>query len=190
RLSVEKSKNDSFYIEVQRSSRGRSIAQARTLAREISYPITQQDSVIYLPAGISIPRNSKFRDQRVRIIVRVPVNKQVEMDSKVRDHYHNWNWDWDNDWDDHHRWDDNDDNDDNNDNGVHVLKMTPDGIDKKDNNRVTDKDSLENNYRYKGKQERNTTPVEDTSKSANATSKGKVAFEGDAISYSLFNLLS
>lgn len=191
RLSVEKSKNDSFYVEVQRSSRGRSIAQARTLAKEISYPITQQDSVIYLPAGISIPRNSKFRDQRVRIIVRVPVNKQMEMDDKVRNHYHNWNWDWDSDWDDHHRWDDNDDDADNSDHGIHVLKMTPDGIDKKDNNRVTDKDSLENNYRYKGKQERNTTPVEDTSKAANATGKGKVAFEGgDAISYSLFNLLS
>lgn len=188
RVSVEKSKNDSFYLEVQRSARGRSISQARALAKEISYPITQQDTVIYLPAGISIPRDSKYRDQRVRLIIRVPVNKQVEMDRKVRNHYRNWNFDWDNDFD-NHRWDD--DNGDDNDHHSEVIKMTNDGVDQRNDNSESDKDSSEDNYRYKGKQEHNTTPVEDTTKSAGATGKGKVAFEGgDAISYSLYKLLS
>lgn len=187
RVSVEKSNNDSFYLEVQRSARGRSISQARMLAQEISYPITQQDTVIYLPAGISIPRNSKFRDQRVRLIIRVPVNKQVEMDRRVRNHYRNWNFDWDNDFD-NHRWDD-DDSDDG-DRHREVIKMTTDGVDQQSKERESGKDSSDDNYRYKGKQERN-TPVEDTTKAATATGKGKVAFEGgDAISYSLYKLLS
>ncbi|SFW89136.1 PspC domain-containing protein [Chitinophaga sancti] len=185
-ISVEKSRNDSFYLEVQRSARGRSISQARTLAKEISYPITQQDTVIYLPAGISIPRDSKFRDQRVRLIIRVPVDKQVEMDKKVRNHYRNWNWD--NDWNDHHDWDDFEDNGD--DSGQ-VLKMTTDGIDQKNDKHESNNDSSEDNYRYKGKQERKTSPEEDTTKATSATGKGKVAFEGgEAISYSLYKLLS
>jgi phage shock protein C len=185
RVNVEKSKNDSFYLEVQRMARGRSISQARMLAQEISFPITQQDSVIYLPAGISIPRNSKFRDQRVRLIIRVPVDKQVEMDRKVRNHYSSWKWDGD--------WDNiNFDSDDDNNNDVQIMKMTPDGVDNKTNNPESDNDSSDDNYRYKGKQERKTTPVEvDSTKAANATGKGKVAFEGgDAISYSLYKLLS
>lgn len=187
RVSVEKSNDDKFYLEVQRSSRGRSMAQARTLAQQISFPITQQDTVIYLPAGISIPRNSKFRDQRIRVVIRVPVNKQVEMDRKVRNHYRNWNFDWDNDFD-NHSWDDYEDGDHHSE----VIKMTTDGVDQKDNNRGSDNDSSsEDNYRYKGKQERNNSPVEDTTKAAAATGKGKVAFEGgEAISYSLYKLLS
>lgn len=185
RVNVEKSKNDSFYLEVQRMARGRSISQARMLAKEISFPITQQDSVIYLPAGISIPRNSKFRDQRVRLIIRVPVDKQVEMDRKVRNHYSSWKWDGD--WDNIHFDSDDDDNND-----VQIMKMTPDGVDNKTNKHESDNDSSDDNYRYKGKQERNTTPAEqDSTKAANATGKGKVAFEGgDAISYSLYKLLS
>ncbi|RFM35594.1 PspC domain-containing protein [Chitinophaga silvisoli] len=185
RVNVEKSKNDSFYLEVQRMARGRSISQARMLAQEISFPITQQDSVIYLPAGISIPRNSKFRDQRVRLIIRVPVDKQVEMDRKVRNHYSSWKWDGD--WDNVHFDSDDDDNND-----VQIMKMTPDGVDNKSNKHESENDSSDDNYRYKGKQERHTTPAEeDSTKAANATGKGKVAFEGgDAISYSLYKLLS
>lgn len=187
RVSVEKSNDDKFYLEVQRSSRGRSMAQAKTLAQQISFPITQQDTVIYLPAGISIPRNSKFRDQRIRVVIRVPVNKQVEMDRRVRNHYRNWNFDWDNDFD-NHSWDDYEDGDHHSE----VIKMTTDGVDQEDNNRGSDKDSSsEDNYRYKGKQERNSSPVQDTTRAAAATGKGKVAFEGgEAISYSLYKLLS
>lgn len=179
-ISVEKSRNDSFSLEIERSSRGRNTAQARALAREISYPITQQDSIIYLPAGISIPRDSKYRNQRIRLIIRVPVNKQLEMDREVRHHHYNGNWDredWDGNWD-------NDDDEDGN-----VINVTNDGIKKEE--RVSHKDSLENNYRYKGKQEQNTTPVQDSGKSAANATKGKVAFESaEAISYSLFKLLS
>jgi phage shock protein C len=185
RISVEKSRNDSFSLEIERSSRGRNTAQARALAREISYPIVQQDSIIYLPSGISIPRDSKYRNQRIRLIIRVPVNRKLEMDREIRRHNYNWNWD-NEDWNGRN-WDDNEDNDD--EEGAQVIKMTDDGINKEE--RVNRKDSIENNYRYKGKQEQPTTPVQDSGKSAANATKGKVAFESaEAISYSLFKLLS
>jgi len=70
RVKLEKSTTDSFQVEVIRSSRGRTIAQAKRLANEIQFQLNQQDSLLYLPAGLSIPRNSSFREQKVTVVVK------------------------------------------------------------------------------------------------------------------------
>lgn len=162
-IRMEKSDSDSFAVEVVRSAYGKSVAKARALAQEISYNMHQQDSVLYLPAGISIPRNSKFRDQEITVVIHVPVNKVVNIDPELQHHHYmfirnwrerNWNnWDddeWDRElkrtpwgWENNHvekKHDDrNDDDNDGDDDDQHVQS-----------NSVSHGDSLEIHYRYKG----------------------------------------
>lgn len=162
RVKIEKSTTDSFQVEVVRSSRGRTIAQAKRLAHEIQFQLNQQDSLLYLPAGLSIPRNSSFREQRITVVVRVPVGKNIEVDREARHHYNferGWKDDW---WDDWDNWDREHD-------GPVELKMTIDGLDnihiekiRKERERERDQrpeaDSLRDNYRYRHQEEKSDAP--------------------------------
>ncbi|ASZ10386.1 PspC domain-containing protein [Chitinophaga pendula] len=165
RLKLEKSNSGKFEVEIYRLSRGRTIRQARQLAEQILFQLQQQDSVLYLPSGMSIPRDSKFRGQRITVAIRIPVDKQIEVDRSVRHHYDivqggDEHW-----WDNWNEWDED---------GPAELKMTIDGLDNintdrrhdknededqdrdnedRDNDRTRenrDEDSLRNNYRYQG----------------------------------------
>lgn len=164
RLKLEKSNSGKFEVEIYRLSRGRTVRQARQLAEQILFQLQQQDSVLYLPSGMSIPRDSKFRGQRITVAIRIPVDKQIEVDRSVRHHYDivqggDEHW-----WDNWNEWDED---------GPAELKMTLDGLDNintdrkhdhdgdaedrdwrhedRDSNRDLDRqdgDSLRNNYRY------------------------------------------
>ncbi|WP_145710885.1 PspC domain-containing protein [Chitinophaga japonensis] len=165
RVKIERSATDSFEVEVIRSSRGRTVARAKALARQIEFQLSQQDSMLYLPAGISIPRNSSFREQRVTVVVKVPVGKRIEVDPDAYHHYHfirDWKEDW---WDEWDEWDRDHD-------GPVELKMTIDGLDNiriekiREEQRKADqpaKDSVQDHYRYRyqqeNRQERRDTPA-------------------------------
>lgn len=166
RIKLEKSATDSFQVEVLRGSRGRTIAQAKALARQIQFLMNQQDSVLYLPAGLSIPRYSRFREQRITVVIKVPVGKSVELNRGVYRHYHfirDWDNDWWGDWQDE-IWEHG---------GPVELKMTIDGLDNTDHSNDKDKNKPEkpgpgneqrkdegsgpDNYRYKGSEEKSDT---------------------------------
>ncbi len=191
RIKLEKSDTDSFEVYIERYSRGRRVAQARELASEIQYQIVQKDSILYVPSGISIPTNSKFRGQHVRVIVKVPANKNVVMDKNLSYYNNNWHYDDDYEWDEwgHHR-----------ERGHIELKMNEDGnpedLNKEKNTPDTNSenraDSLERNYRYKGGKQENKTPVDDTdsSKKPAAQVGEAAAMDGLAvIGYSLYKLI-
>jgi phage shock protein C len=194
RIKLEKSDTDSFEVYIERYSRGRRVSQARELAREIQYQIVQKDSILYVPSGISIPTNSKFRGQHVRVIVKVPANKNVVMDRSLSYYNNNWHYDDDYEWDEwgHHR-----------ERGQVEIKMNADGYpedlnkehnnapENNDGNRENRTDSLERNYRYKGGKQENKTPVEDSgSGKTPAAQAGEVALDGmTVIGYSLYKLI-
>jgi phage shock protein C len=192
RVKLEKSDTDSFEVYVERYSRGRRVSQARALANAIIYQIVQKDSILYVPSGISIPPDSKFRGQRVRVVVKVPKGKNVVMDKKLNNRY-NWSYDEDDDWNDwgkrRHR-----------NKGSVEIKMNDDGtqddINEEKNTPDTEhkgkgKDSIENNYRYKGRKQESTTPVEDSGSHSGATAgAGTMSWDGvDMICYSLYNMI-
>jgi phage shock protein C len=191
RIKLEKSDSDSFEVYIERYSRGRRVAQARELASEIRYQIVQNDSILYVPSGISIPTNSKFRGQHIRVIVKVPANKNVVMDKSLNYH-NNWHFDDDYEWDE---WGNR------RERGHVEIKMNEDGYPEdlnKEQNTAPDADSenradsLERNYRYKGGKKENKTPVEDTDSSKKpAAQAGEVAaLDGIAvIGYSLYKLI-
>jgi phage shock protein C len=178
-LVREVSPNDSFQVIVKRSSRGRRMSESRRLAQEINFQITQQDSILYMPAGFSIPRDSKYRGQQVSVIIRVPANKNLEIDNEVFNRYHSYGV-----RDYGHRNYDND-HDDDDDEAVPVKADTHDNNIHKE--KKTNKDSLQNNYRYEEGRKKNDTPVEDSGNHAQPAANAQIGI--NAILYSVYNLI-
>jgi phage shock protein C len=192
-IKLEKSDTDSFEVYIERYSRGRRVSQARELAREIIYQVVQKDSILYVPSGISIPTNSKFRGQEVRVVVKVPANKHVVMDKSLNFHHNHWNFDDDYEWDEwgHYR-----------ERGQVEIKMNENGYPEDlneqrenapDSNSTPENktDSLEKNYRYKGGKQENKTPADDSgSDKTPAAQHSQVALDGmSVIAYSFYKLI-
>lgn len=152
KLRVEKSQTDSFGVELYRFSQGRTLQQANKYATDIQFNIKQDDSVLYIPDGFSLPLHSKFRGQRLLMVVKVPVGKNIEIGDEIYRHfsfdkygrrYNDDDWVIGSDSDD---WDDR--------SGSSTLKMTPSGISdesaEKSSETKISRDSTEAVYHYKG----------------------------------------
>lgn len=155
-INMEKSLDDKFSIMMGKKSRGRSSAEARDLARQIQFQISQRDSVIFLPSGFSIPRDSKYRLQRVYLTIYVPAGKEVIVDRDARNHFHfdgyrRGRW-----WDEGHNWEENDRMElKMNDNGDWERRDIPPAPGTERHQR----DSLDRNYRYQGPDRDNPAPA-------------------------------
>ncbi|WP_341834034.1 PspC domain-containing protein [Chitinophaga pollutisoli] len=155
-INMEKSLDDKFSIMMGKKSRGRSSAEARDLARQIQFQISQRDSVIFLPSGFSIPRDSKYRLQRVYLTIYVPAGKEVIVDREARNHFHfdgyrRGRW-----WDEGHNWDEHDRMElKMNDNGDWERRDLPPAPGSERHQR----DSLDRNYRYRGPDRENPAPA-------------------------------
>jgi hypothetical protein len=57
--------------------------QAEQNAEKISFPVSQIDSVLYLPKGFAISKDTKFRNQQVMVVIEVPVGKQIRVDNST-----------------------------------------------------------------------------------------------------------
>ncbi|HLX67502.1 MAG TPA: PspC domain-containing protein, partial [Puia sp.] len=72
-IKVLRSDDSSYHLRILRGSLGKSASNALDRARQISFPVTQSDSVIQLPGGFPITRDQQFRNQQVIVVVYVPV---------------------------------------------------------------------------------------------------------------------
>ncbi len=130
RVNVTKSHDSLYHVYKVSFSRGRNPETARQLAEKIQFNITQQDSTLVLPKGFAISRNEKFRNQRVLVVVEVPVGKKIQLRRNVDgyewftvnfDRRRGWNRDWENNWDNTYWWQTN----------VEYV-MTPEGLERTD----------------------------------------------------------
>ncbi|HUR10632.1 MAG TPA: PspC domain-containing protein [Flavitalea sp.] len=155
RLNVVKSQDSAFHIFKVQLSRGYNPQQARELAEKINFEVTQRDSLLLLPKGFAISRNEKFRNQKVLVVIEVPVGKRIQLDRRIN----NYNWfnvdfnrrggwdiDWNENWDRTYGW-----------NGNQEYIMTPDGLVPTDR---LDQDELKRG-RYKEIQEKFDQPEEE-----------------------------
>ncbi len=96
RVAIEVAKSDDslFHAYIVKVSRGRSLNQAEENMQRIDFRIDQLDSVLTLQKGFAITKGSKFRDQRVAIVIEVPVGKQIYLDHSL-DWYEWFNMDFD-----------------------------------------------------------------------------------------------
>jgi phage shock protein PspC (stress-responsive transcriptional regulator) len=88
RISMVKSNDSAYHVYRIRGSRGRTTETARETAEKITFEPAQTDSVLTFPRGFFISKEEKFRNQRVWIVVEIPVGKRVEFSERISD------WDW------------------------------------------------------------------------------------------------
>ncbi len=96
RVTVEVAKSDDslYHAYVIKVSRGGKISKAEENMQKLSFDITQLDSVLTLQKGFTITKDSKFRDQRVAIVIEVPVGRKIYLDESL-DWYDWFNMDFD-----------------------------------------------------------------------------------------------
>jgi phage shock protein PspC (stress-responsive transcriptional regulator) len=83
KVDVAQSADSLYHIYETKISRGETSEDAKNLASHISFNISQQDSIIILPAGFTISNKDKFRNQQVLILVEVPVGKEIHLSNDV-----------------------------------------------------------------------------------------------------------
>jgi phage shock protein PspC (stress-responsive transcriptional regulator) len=86
RIDVIKSKDSSWHLERVKSSLGNNTAEARNLASQIIFPIEQKDSILALSRGFVITPTQLFRNQKVLLVIEMPVGKKILMNRNLDDY--------------------------------------------------------------------------------------------------------
>ncbi|GIV33815.1 MAG: hypothetical protein KatS3mg031_1350 [Chitinophagales bacterium] len=84
-LDIQKSYNSTFQLIRYKSSRGRNHHTASLRAQAIEYGIDQQDSLLLFDEYLAFSPEHSYRDQKVKIILKVPEGKSVLMGRGVAD---------------------------------------------------------------------------------------------------------
>src|SRR5688572_4359712 len=82
-FTTEKSPDADYHVLLVKQSWGRSSKDARTRAEQIQYTVVSKDSILDIPNGYAISKESKFRGQTVELIIQVPVGKKLRFDESV-----------------------------------------------------------------------------------------------------------
>jgi phage shock protein PspC (stress-responsive transcriptional regulator) len=82
-LDIEKSKSDSVELILQKSARGFSAINAESNAKQINYTISQSDSSIVLSSLFNVDKKQKWRNQRLKITLKVPVGKTIYLSGNL-----------------------------------------------------------------------------------------------------------
>lgn len=182
-IRSEQGTTDSFQVVISKTSRGRTMSDARRLAQEIAVNIRQEDSVLYVPKDFAIPHGSRWRGQDVTVTVYYPQGKSVDLqDVSNSHHFHIHNGDVNVD-------DDGDIQIDADHNKIRIR------TDHNDSEHPTD--SLHEHFRYHkseskpADEQRQDTPVDNSTKSKDVTVNGKVVGlqATTMVLYSLYHML-
>jgi phage shock protein PspC (stress-responsive transcriptional regulator) len=106
KLSMAKSNDSAYHVYRVRESRGNGRDNAMKTAGRIQFSPLRMDSVIQLPQGFYISTDDKFRNQRVWIVIEVPVEKKIGFSRNIE------NYSWYNVNNHNNRWDNYSDQDD------------------------------------------------------------------------------
>lgn len=83
-VDIEKSETDSFQLLVIKGAQGSSNKEATMRARSINYDFLQSDSIINFSPYFDILKEEKWRDQSVRIVVKVPIGKIIYLNKNMK----------------------------------------------------------------------------------------------------------
>jgi hypothetical protein len=111
RIKLVPSEDSSYHAYLMKFARSSDPVKAEANAQKVSFPIEQRDSLLLLPSGFAISKDTKFRNQQVLVVIEVPVGKQIRVDhstdrydwfnvsAKYRGRNRGLVIDWDEDWD-------------------------------------------------------------------------------------------
>ena len=83
-LNIIKNNKNDFEIEVIQSANGKTNKDAKHTASKTNYTFTQKDSLIQFDKYFSIPNHTKWRNQKVDILVKVPIGGKVFIDRSMK----------------------------------------------------------------------------------------------------------
>lgn len=82
-LDFQKSEDSLYHVTIVKQAMGQSDEDALNRAKKIKYTVSSADSVLDLPAGFAVDKNSKYRAQNVLVLIQVPVGKKINIDGTV-----------------------------------------------------------------------------------------------------------
>ncbi|NLJ00121.1 MAG: PspC domain-containing protein [Bacteroidales bacterium] len=85
-LQVRNSTDSLFHVRAIAASRGRNLRSAKDDIMQFSYPIFQNDSVLFLPEFLTVPIEQGFRNQSITVEISVPAGKSVEISDALSDY--------------------------------------------------------------------------------------------------------
>ena len=89
-IMIRKADGDEFELVQVNVSRGRSMSDANDLAAAIDYSITPEgDNSLTFPWGFRMPNGERWRNQHVRLTLKVPVDKYIKLDGDIFALLHN-----------------------------------------------------------------------------------------------------
>lgn len=107
-LMIEKSETGKVSITQNYSAHGKTFEKALENARGIQYGFSQQDSVLNFSPKLHLAKMTKWRDQRVVLVLRVPIGTKLNIKKNVSyslDRYGSWSCDsFDDDGQDYRVW--------------------------------------------------------------------------------------
>ncbi len=83
-LHFEPTNDDSYKVQVRKSSQGRSNDEARGLCKNISYDYFIKNDSATFASFFTTPSTDKFRAQHIEVIIYVPVGKYIALGSNIR----------------------------------------------------------------------------------------------------------
>lgn len=83
RVIAVPSKDSFFHASITKYARGNNGSLAEGTAQKFQFPFQQDDSVLHIPSGFVISKKEHFRNQRVLLLIEVPVGKMIKVDRKV-----------------------------------------------------------------------------------------------------------
>ncbi len=83
-FNVKPSTDSLYHVNVNKRSFGKSTEDAVRRAMKIEFNVVSRDSVLDIPSGFAIDKESKFRGQHVEVEIFVPVGKKIRFDESVR----------------------------------------------------------------------------------------------------------
>jgi len=84
------STDGNYHVEIKKYSRGRTHIDAENRAQKLQFNVAYKDSVLDLGRSIAIDKESKFRAQKVIVLIRVPAGKKIRFDATI-DKLHSFN---------------------------------------------------------------------------------------------------
>ncbi|RZM25728.1 MAG: PspC domain-containing protein [Pedobacter sp.] len=97
RLSIEKSNDQTVSVNQNYSSQGSTFEDALKNAQNIHYRFVQQDSLLTFSPVLRLIHQAKWRDQEVRLTLKVPVGTTFYINRDINRYLNNYNI-----WDCHH----------------------------------------------------------------------------------------
>jgi hypothetical protein len=84
-MDIIPSYSNQFELEQTISARGKTQREALENTRNIKYNLIQQDSMLIFDNGFLLDKEEKFRSQKVRLVLKVPVGKTIYLDRGMED---------------------------------------------------------------------------------------------------------